>query len=193
MDEKHKRKEPGRVRWMKERRAKKQPNELWWDASVEEVIKSPGISQDSSACTHRCFQRTLSNHIIHLPPWSYLLLVVTSVSLHSPLLSLLFDSSLSIPLHLVSLLLLSFLFLFCICLSFSPSVLAHSPSRFVPPHILFSPHLLPLSEPPSPDRHQGQGNGDALLSHTQHLTATPPENEETFSSCIQYMNILTQM
>lgn len=192
---------------MKERGAEeKQPNELWWDASVEEVIKSPGISQDSSACTYKCFQRTLPNDIIHLPPCSYLLLVFTSVSLHSPLLSLLFNSSLSIPLHLVSLLPLSFLFLFpafafhflsqfsCLCLS--QYFLAHSPSRFVPPHLLFSPHLLPLSESPSPDRHQGQGNGDALLSHTQHLTANPPQKNkwrDSFSSCIQYMNILTQM
>lgn len=171
------------MRWMKGREAKeKQPNELWWDASVEEVIKSPGMSQDSYACTHKCFQRPLSNHSIHLSPWSYLLLVFTSVSLHSPL--LLFNSSLSIPLHLVSLLLLSLRFLFPafdfhflsqlsrLCLP--QYFLAHSPSRFVPPHLLFSPHLLPLSESPSPDRHQGQGNGDALLSHTQHSTVNPP-------------------
>lgn len=140
MDEKHQRKEPGRVRWMKERRAEeKQPNELWWDASVEEVIKSPGISQDSSACTYKCFQRTLSNDIIHLPPCSYLLLVFTSVSLHSPLLSLLFNSSLSIPLHLVSLFHFSFCFL-------------HLPFIFSLSSLSLSvlPRPLPISVCPSP-------------------------------------------
>lgn len=120
------------------------------------------------------------------------LFFLASASLNSLLLLLILYSSLCsfpslpylTPYHFPSLF-LTFPLIFSLCSSVPPcSLLLIS---VCPPHLLFSPHLLPLSEPPSPDRHQGRGN--ASLSHAQRQTAKIKEGRKR----LLFLCILRQM
>lgn len=173
-ESREKRKEPGRrMRAMKEWGAEEKDNQMncyethqWrkWHRTLV-FSRIPLYVHAHTNAANAYF------HISHPPSWSYLHSFHLNLSILQCFSPLPFTHSSFLPFY------------------FSLPALPHAhffhfPFRFLHSPLIFSlssPVLTPrlcLSSPPplqspsvalvSPDRHQGQGNGDALLSHTQH-------------------------